>query len=130
MAKRARAGFTLIELFVVLVIIGILAGLAIPKFVQTQQKGYVTTAVEDLRNLVTAEQAYFATYSTYTTSTVDMNASQSPGITISVSSVTALGWSATATHAKLVGDTPDGCHVAVGPAETTSTESEGAPYCP
>lgn len=130
MAKQARAGFTLIELFVVLVIIGILAGLAIPKFVQMQQMGYVTTAVEDLRNLVTAEQAYFATYSTYTTSTVDMNASESPGITISISSVTALGWSATATHAKLVGDTPDGCHVAVGPAETTSSESEGAPYCP
>jgi prepilin-type N-terminal cleavage/methylation domain-containing protein len=130
MTKKARAGFTLIELFVVIVIIGILAGLAIPKFMATKQKAYMVAAEEDLRNLVTAEAAYFATYSTYTSNTTAMNATQTPGVTISVDNVTGQGWSATATHTELVGATPDGCHVAVGPAETTSSENEGAPYCP
>jgi prepilin-type N-terminal cleavage/methylation domain-containing protein len=130
MTRKARAGFTLIELFVVIVIIGILAGLAIPKFMATKQKAYMVAAEEDLRNLVTAEAAYFATYSTYTSSTTAMNATQTPGVTISVGNVTGQGWSATATHTELVGATPDGCHVAVGPAETTSSENEGAPYCP
>ena len=58
--SRARKGFTLIELLIVVVIIGILAAIAIPKFANTKSKAYVTAMKSDLRNLVTAEEAFFS----------------------------------------------------------------------
>ena len=67
---RARKGFTLIELLIVVVIIGILAAIAIPKFANTKSKAYVTAMKSDLRNLVTAEEAFFSDSTYYTTATV------------------------------------------------------------
>src|SRR5256714_15387268 len=68
-----RKGFTLIELLIVGVIIGILAAIAIPKFANTKGKAYIASMKSDLRNWVTAEEAYFADSVKYTstvTSTV------------------------------------------------------------
>ena len=62
-----RKGFTLIELLIVVVIIGILAAIAIPKFANTKEKAYIASMKSDLRNLVTAEEAYFADSIKYTT---------------------------------------------------------------
>src|SRR6266487_4970400 len=53
-----RKGFTLIELLIVVVIIGILAAIAIPKFANTKEKAYLASMKSDLRNLITAEEAY------------------------------------------------------------------------
>src|SRR5438552_12571918 len=61
-----RKGFTLIELLIVVVIIGILAAIAIPKFANTKEKAYIASMKSDLRNLVTAEEAYFADSVKYT----------------------------------------------------------------
>src|SRR5260370_21398565 len=55
-----RKGFTLIELLIVVVIIGILAAIAIPKFANTKEKAYLASMKTDVRNLVTAEEGYFA----------------------------------------------------------------------
>src|SRR5438045_7955369 len=63
-----RKGFTLIELLIVVVIIGILAAIAIPKFANTKEKAYIASMKSDLRNLVTAEEAYFADSIKYTRS--------------------------------------------------------------
>lgn len=127
---RKRTGFTLIELLIVVVIIGILAAIAIPKFANTKGKAYLATLKTDLRNLVTAEEAYFYDYATYTTSIGTAFFQPSQGVAFVVSSADATGWAATATHVGLVGGSPAGCHIAVGAAETTGTEAEGAPYCP
>src|SRR5947207_4483053 len=59
-AQMNRKGFTLIELLIVVVIIGILAAIAIPKFANTKEKAYLASMKSDLRNLVTAEEAYYA----------------------------------------------------------------------
>ena len=60
-----RKGFTLIELLIVVVIIGILAAIAIPKFAATKDKAKLASVRTDVRNLMTAEEAYFSDYSTF-----------------------------------------------------------------
>jgi prepilin-type N-terminal cleavage/methylation domain-containing protein len=62
----SRRGFTLIELLIVVVIIGILAAIAIPKFANSKRKAYITAMKSDLRNLVTAEEAFYADSGFYT----------------------------------------------------------------
>ena len=62
-----RKGFTLIELLIVVVIIGILAAIAIPKFAATKDKAKLASVKTDLRNLMTSEEAYFSDYATYGT---------------------------------------------------------------
>src|SRR5437764_234643 len=81
-----RKGFTLIELLIVVVIIGILAAIAIPKFANTKGKAYLASMKSDLRNLVTAEEAYFADsvkYSTKVTSKEDAFECQPPADDVS-----------------------------------------------
>ena len=45
---RNKKGFTLIELLIVVVIIGILAAIAIPKFANTKEKAYLASMKSDL----------------------------------------------------------------------------------
>lgn len=93
-----RKGFTLIELLIVVVIIGILAAIAIPKFSNTREKAYIASMKSDLRNLATAEESYFADFTTYTTSMAAVDAGQSQGVTIAIGAASGSGWSATAVH--------------------------------
>jgi type IV pilus assembly protein PilA len=62
---RNTKGFTLIELLIVVVIIGILAAIAIPRFASTKEKAFDSAAKSDLRNAMSAQEAYFADNQTY-----------------------------------------------------------------
>src|SRR5256886_10493303 len=59
-AQMNRKGFTLIELLIVVVIIGILAAIAIPKFANTNQKAYLASMQSDIGRASCRERAYFA----------------------------------------------------------------------
>src|SRR5256884_4867324 len=94
----SRRGFTLIELLIVVVIIGLLAAIAIPKFSNTKEKAYIAAMKSDLRNLATAEEAFFYDSSKYTNSFALLNNfAPSSGVNLLVVQATGSGWSATTT---------------------------------
>ena len=98
MPRPNRRGFTLIELLIVVVIIGILAAIAVPKFQNTKGKANAASLRADLRNLVTAEEAYFYDNSQYTSDINALNIRVTSGVTITFGTATAGGWSARVTH--------------------------------
>jgi type II secretion system protein G len=98
MTGSKRRGFTLIELLIVVVIIGILAAIAVPKFQNTKGKANAASLKADLRNLVTAEEAYFYDNSSYTTDINALNIRMTTGVTVTFGAATAGGWSASVTH--------------------------------
>lgn len=93
-----RRGFTLIELLIVVVIIGVLAAIAIPKFQNTKGKANAASLRADLRNLITAQEAYFYDNATYTTNMTDLNLRVTTGVTVTFGAATSGGWSARVTH--------------------------------
>jgi len=98
---RNNKGFTLIELLIVVVIVGILAAIAIPKFSATREKAYFAAMKSDLKNLASQQEIYYADNYTYTTDTATLGFVQSEGVNVTVGASSASGWSATATHAAL-----------------------------
>lgn len=63
--KRSNQGFTLIELMIVVVIVGILAALAVPRFMRAATKSKQSEAREILKQVYTMERAYFIEHETY-----------------------------------------------------------------
>lgn len=64
-SRRTRRGFTLIELLIVVAIIGILAAIAIPNFLQAQTRAKVANAVSDMRTLILGLQMYRVDFDTW-----------------------------------------------------------------
>ena len=120
-----RKGFTLIELLIVVVIIGILAAIAIPKFASTKQKAYVAAMKSDLKNLITAEESYFADKTTYTTN-LGTAFSPTTGVTVTINAADGAGWKASATHTGVPGKT---CTIYAVTSQVITGQSEGAPTC-
>jgi prepilin-type N-terminal cleavage/methylation domain-containing protein len=56
--RACRKGFTLIELLMAVIVIGILAAIAIAKFVDIKERAYITSMKADLRNFALYEQNY------------------------------------------------------------------------
>jgi prepilin-type N-terminal cleavage/methylation domain-containing protein len=110
---RNQKGFTLIELLIVVVIIGILAAIAIPKFSATREKAYYTAMKSDLKNLATQQEIYYSngTYS-YSNDVNALGFSASQGVVLGAITASTTGWSVTATHQGL--GTGHGCAVYYG----------------
>jgi prepilin-type N-terminal cleavage/methylation domain-containing protein len=130
-----RKGFTLIELLIVVVIIGILAAIAIPKFANTKQKAVRSSMISDLRNLATAQEAFYADSTRYATAygttigTNTVNFAPSQNNNLSISSATGAGWSAVVSNMGYNGGASY-CGVYVGAGfSATGATSEGVPNC-
>ncbi|GMV07133.1 MAG: hypothetical protein AMXMBFR53_34080 [Gemmatimonadota bacterium] len=123
MDKRS-SGFTLIELLIVVVIIGILASIAIPKFGAVREKAYLAAARADLRNLANLQDVYYNDAYAYTTNFTSLGFDNTEGVTVTIGEATNLGWSATAFHAGLPAESCAIFHgnaAAATPATTVST---------
>ncbi len=126
-----RKGFTLIELLIVVVIIGILAAIAIPKFANTKEKAYLASMKSDLRNLITAEEAYFADSVKYSQNTSCVTAPgtvsfcTTSGVVGPTINVTPDGFTATVSHTT----TTKTCSIYVGSTPLAPANKEGEPKC-
>ncbi len=116
MLARNRKGFTLIELLIVVVIIGILAAIAIPKFAATKDKAKLATVKTDLKNIQTAQEAYFSDFNTYSSALSSTIFSPTVGNTAATSG-TAASFTATVSNASIT-STPKTCTVTVGSGAT------------
>jgi prepilin-type N-terminal cleavage/methylation domain-containing protein len=116
MRQHTNRGFTLIELLIVVVIIGILAAIAIPKFSSVREKGFRAAMMSDLKNLASQQELYHNENYTYTTNLTQAEFVASGGVTVTVNEATGTGWSATAVHSGVPGQQ---CGVYHGDAAAT-----------
>ena len=134
MRNTIRKGFTLIELLIVVVIIGILAAIAIPKFANTKEKAYLASMKSDLRNMATTQEAYFADFQIYVSGTASNLAGAtaavngfvpSAGVTLIATATGGTGWSARTTHSA----TAKACAIFLNVAAVSPANVEGEPKC-
>jgi prepilin-type N-terminal cleavage/methylation domain-containing protein len=122
--QQTRRGFTLIELLIVVVIIGILAAIAIPKFADTKRKAYISAMKTDLKNLVPALEGHYSTnganYGNFS-----LTGKNSPQVTLTYTHNNTQGWGANATHSAMTDAT---CQIWVGVIGSVEANlSEGVP---
>ena len=102
---KGRQGFTLIELLIVVVIIGILAAIAIPKFSKTRERAYFSAMKSDLKNLAAEQEIYYSDPNNnynYAPDVTALDFAPSSGVSISMRATeTGAGWEAKATHQAL-----------------------------
>jgi Tfp pilus assembly major pilin PilA len=103
------------------VFIGILAAIAIPKFAQTKEKAYMAQMKSDLRNMATAQEAYFSEHKTYAPSLPVAAFSSSQGVMVTITRASSAGWAASATHTA----TAKVCEIGFG----DGTGGNGEPIC-
>lgn len=89
----------MVELLIVIIILGILAAIAIPRFVGSKKRAYEAAMKSDLRNLVPSAESRFADDGTYANYVLP---AASSGITLTFAG-TANSWRATARHSALPG---------------------------
>jgi prepilin-type N-terminal cleavage/methylation domain-containing protein len=122
-----RRGFTLIELLITAVVIGVLAGIAIPKFNGSRRKAYIAAMQSDLRNLVSAEEVFYSDSSRYTSRIASLNVRPSAGVSVEIQTGPGY-WSASATHVQI----PDGfrCGIAINVENSVAPgTADGLPGC-
>jgi prepilin-type N-terminal cleavage/methylation domain-containing protein len=123
--KPNHAGFTLIELLIVVVIIGILATIAIPKFAATKDKSKLASIRSDIRNVMTAQEAYWADFATFATMAQLQAATNYTfsGSNTAALSPTATGYTVTITNSTIT-STLDQCQVQVGGGAASTLDGQ------
>lgn len=120
---RPGTGFTIIELLIVMVIIGLLAAIAIPKFASSKEAAFLSAMKSDLRNLATYEESYQSDFFAYTTAPSDF--ATTTGVTGPSIVITADGWTAVVGHTA----TTKTCAIFAGSTSQAPATKESVPTC-
>lgn len=123
---RGQTGFTLLELMIVLVVIGILATIAYPSFNDSLRKSRRADGLQALRGVQLAQERWRASHSSYgTLGNLGLTGTTSGGwYTLAVTGPGATGYTATATAVTGKSQTEDR---AAGVSCATLTVNQDAP---
>jgi prepilin-type N-terminal cleavage/methylation domain-containing protein len=129
-------GFTIIELLAVVAIMGLLAAIVIPRFLHTKDGALVASMQSDLRNLVTAEENFFAAHQTYANGVGPTESAAAAAFTpsgsnlLTLSTVGASGWAAEVANSALKGSiTRCGLYFGTGSPPNPAVVTPGVPAC-
>lgn len=118
-----REGFTLVELLITIVIVGILAMIAVSQFWSAKDRGFETTMQSDLKTFAVQQENYYSSHNMYASSPESMALySTSPGVQLTITYAAADGWAARTTHAS-VPNAVCGFYYGQAPAETGAPAS-------
>lgn len=109
----SRKWFTFVEMMVVMIVLGALTGIAVPRLRDYKQRAYVAAMQSDLGNLRIAQESHWGEHLQYATDTTSLEFRITHNVLISITSKDiAGGYTAVATHAHLPGRQ---CATAMGP---------------
>lgn len=112
-----RHGFTIIEMLVVLVVLGVLAGLGFARLQYTKDKATVASLSSDLHGIAEEQEAYYFQNRAYSPTVDSLNPNLTPGNVIVILEATGSGWSAQASNPKVAKQ----CWVVIGSAAAVGT---------
>ena len=131
MSTSARDGFTLVELLIVVVVIGILAAIAIPKFSSTRERSYIAAVTSDLKILASQQESYQSRTQAYATDPSELtDFTITEGVSVAINEANlGLGWAATGYHVALPGRICGIYYGDASPANATPATAPGVVAC-